>query len=300
MFHGRSGGLLLALCGFALLSVGDGVAKSMAGQWPGTAVAALRYVFGALGLTIAVAINHGRTGFVVPRPWLQFGRGAAVATATLCFFMGIQAMPLADATAIEFTNPMLTAILSAVLLKERASGAVWLATAIAFAGVLLVLRPNVATLGPVALYPLAAAFGMAFMMIFNRMAAGLAPILVMQWLIALMAAPVLIAGATAGHLSGLPAFHVPVPDWTIILRCAIVAAIGTVSHLLIYMATTRISAALTAPMVYVQMLVAVTIGWTIFGDVPDLVTIGGAALIIAGGLYLWRSQRGARDVPMTD
>src|SRR5690606_27764983 len=122
-----------------------------------------------------------RAGFVCPRPMLQFGRGFAVAVATLCFFMGIQAMPLADATAIEFTNPMLTAILSALVLRERAPGAVWVATAIAFAGVLMVLRPNVAILGPVALYPLAAAFGMAFMMIFNRMAAGLAPILVMQW-----------------------------------------------------------------------------------------------------------------------
>src|SRR5690606_33414511 len=141
---------------------------------------------------------HGRAGFICPRPWLQFGRGFAVATATLCFFMGIQAMPLADATAIEFTNPMLTAILSAILIRERAPPAVWAATAIAFAGVLLVLRPNVAALGPVALYPLAAAFGMAFMMIFNRMAAGMAPLLIMQWLIAIMAAPVLVAGATVG------------------------------------------------------------------------------------------------------
>src|SRR5688572_27176496 len=103
--------LLLALLGFASLSVGDGLAKSMTGEWPGTAVSALRYIFGAAGLTVAVAIRHGRQGFVLPRPWLQVGRGAAVALATICFFMGVMAMPLADATAILFTSPMLTLVL---------------------------------------------------------------------------------------------------------------------------------------------------------------------------------------------
>jgi drug/metabolite transporter (DMT)-like permease len=87
------------------------------------------------------------------------------------------------------------------------------------------------------------------------------------------------------------AFHVPVPDWTILLRCLIVAATGTLSHLLIYVATTRASAAVTAPMVYVQLLVATTIGWLWFGDAPDWTTLLGGALTIAAGLWLWHSQR---------
>ena len=78
----------------------------------------------------------------MPRPRLQLGRGAAVALATICFFMAVMAMPLADATAIQFTSPILTGILSALVLGERAPRAVWGATALAFAGVLVVLRPN--------------------------------------------------------------------------------------------------------------------------------------------------------------
>jgi drug/metabolite transporter (DMT)-like permease len=112
----------------------------------------------------------------------------------------------------------------------------------------------------------------------------------LQFLIAAFATPILLGVAIIGHLSGAPQFHVPVPDWTIIARCAVVAMTGTAAHWLIFLATTRASAAVTAPMLYVQMLVAIIIGWSAFGDVPDLATIGGAALIIAAGLFLWRQS----------
>ncbi len=288
---GAGAALLLALAGFSVLSVGDALVKSMAGEWPAPAVAALRYTLGALGLAAAVAIGHGRRGFVLPRPWLQFGRGAAVGLATICFFLGAMAMPLADATSIQFTSPMITAILSWLVLRERPPSATWVAILLAFAGVLLVLRPNVVELGAAAFYPLGAAFGMAWLMIFNRKAAGDAPVLVMQFLVALMAAPLLLLAATVLALSGWRAFAMAMPSLEVVLKCAGVAVTGSVGHLLIYSATVRASAAVVSPMTYVQLLVAGGIGWAWFGDRPDAATIGGAALIIAGGLWLWRSQK---------
>jgi drug/metabolite transporter (DMT)-like permease len=290
--------LLLAICGFVSLSCGYAVVKSMAGAWPGTAVSALRYGFGAAGLALVVALAEGRSGFAMPRPKLQLGRGAAVALATICFFMAVMALPLADATAIQFTSPMLTGILSALVLGERAPRAVWGATALAFAGVLIVLRPNLLALGLPALWPLGAAFGMAWLMIFNRKAAGAAPALRMQFLLALVAAPLLVSAASLLHLSGVPQFHVPPPSAAVVLKCAAVAVAATLGHLLIYSATVRASAAVVAPMTYVQLLVAAALGWLLFGSAPDLSTFAGAALIIAGGLLLWRSQR-PRDVPQT-
>jgi drug/metabolite transporter (DMT)-like permease len=262
----------------------------MAGAWPAPAVAALRYSFGAVGLAAAVAAFHGRAGFVLPRPWLQFGRGAAVGLATICFFLGAMAMPLADATAIQFTSPMITAMLSWAVLRERPPSATWVAIALAFGGVLLVLRPNLAELGLAALYPLGAAFGMAWLMIFNRKAAGDAPALVMQFLVAVMAAPLLLVAAALLGLT-VPAFAVPEPSLEVVLKCAGVAVTGSVGHFLIYSATVRASAAVVSPMTYIQLLVAAGLGWAWFGDPPDAATLGGAALIIAGGLWLWRSQK---------
>jgi drug/metabolite transporter (DMT)-like permease len=202
----------MALIGFTLMSVGDAIVKSMAGEWPAPAIAALRYTLGAIGFAIVVAARHGRTGFHFPRPWLQLGRAAAVSLATICFFLGVMAMPLADATAIQFTSPILTALLSGIVLRERVPAAAAGATLLAFAGVLVVLRPNVLELGAAAFFPLGAAFGMSWLIMFNRKSAGDAPVLVMQFALAVFAAPLLIAAATLLSMIGGPGFAVPMPS----------------------------------------------------------------------------------------
>ena len=289
--RGAGTGLLLAALGFASLSVGDAVVKSMAGEWPAPAVSALRYTMGALGLSAILALRQGRAAFTVPRPWLQLGRAAAVSVSTICFFLGVMAMPLADATSIQFTSPILTAILSGIVLRERVPKAAWLAILLAFAGVLIVLRPNVTEFGAAAFYPLGAAFGMAWLIILNRKAAGDAPALVMQWLLAVPAVPILIASAALLSASGAEGLRIGWPSLEVVVKCAIVAVTATTGHLLLYAGTVRASAAAVSPMTYTQLFVATALGWVWFGDAPDLATYAGAALIIAGGLWLWRSQR---------
>lgn len=283
-------GLLYALCGFALLSVGDSIIKTIAGAWPGTAVAALRYSVGALGLGTLLFVKHGRQGFAIPMPKVQLLRGFAVATATICFFSSIFLMPLAEATAIGFTSPMITAILSSVILHERTNATKWLATLIAFGGVLLIMRPNVEELGWAALLPLASALSMAFVMIGNRKVAGTGSPLLMQFLVASIAVPVILTAAIVGHFSGIPALHVGMPDWTIIARCCIVAVTATTAHWLIFIGTTRASAAEIAPMTYVQLLFALGLGILLFGDWPDVTSLVGSGIIIASGLLLWRKS----------
>jgi drug/metabolite transporter (DMT)-like permease len=213
-----------------------------------------------------------------------------VALATLCFFMGVMAMPLASATAVQFTSPIITALLSPLVLKEKPPKAVWAATLLAFAGVLAVLRPNLLALGPVALYPLGGAFGMSWLMMLNRKAAGDAPILVMQFLLAAFAAPLLVAGAILLHASGDPHFILPMPSGIVVAKCLAVALFATTGHSLIYTAVLRATAAAVAPMTYVQLLMAALLGWLFFGNAPDAPTFLGAALIVAGGLWLWRAQ----------
>jgi drug/metabolite transporter (DMT)-like permease len=290
--------LAIGLLGFATLTFADSIVKSMAGAWPGTAVSALRYAFGALGLAAFVAARHGRAGFVVPRPALQFGRGAGVALSAICFFMGVMAMPLASATAIQFTSPIITALLAPLVLGERSPKEIWIATLLAFAGVIVVLRPNLLAIGPVALYPVASAFGMSWLMVFNRKAAGDAPVAVMQFLLAAFALPLLAGATILLHLTGLPQFHVPPPSGAVIAKCLAVAVLATAGHSLIYIAVLRANAAAVAPMSYVQLLVAAAIGWAWFGHSPDIATFAGAALIVGGGLLLWRAQK-PRGVPQT-
>lgn len=295
----ESRGLLLALAGFALLSLGDAVVKTMSGQWAPTAIALTRYVLGAAGLSALLLAREGPAAFRPPRPAVQLLRGFAVAMATCGFFTAVFLMPLAEATAITFTSPMLTALLAALLLGEPARRETWLATIVAFIGVLIVLRPNFAAIGWPALLPLASALGMSLLVIGNRTLAGQASPLAMQAFVACAATPLLVLFTLAGGASGIARFHLSWPDWTVLARCAFVAVSASTAHWLIYLGTTRAGAATVAPMTYVQLLVAGTIGWVVFGERPDALALAGAALIIAAGVYLWRAGR-VREVEGTD
>lgn len=285
-------GLLIGLLGFAALSMGDGIVKSMAGDWPGTAVAALRYCLGAMGLGLLLLVTKGREGFHLPKPKMQMLRGFSVALATVAFFSSIFIMPLATATSIQFTSPMMTALLSALFLGERISRAALIATVVAFAGVMVVLRPGFGDLGWTAILPILAALGMAMLMIGNRAVSNSGSVLLMQFWVATFASPILVGVAIMGHLSGVEALHIEWPHWSVIARCAFVAVTATTSHMLVYMATMRASAANVAPMVYIQLLVATGIGMVFYDDWPDAISLIGAAMIVGAGIWLW-SKTGA-------
>jgi drug/metabolite transporter (DMT)-like permease len=294
--HSARSGLLFALCGFALLSCGDAIIKSIAGAWPGTAVAALRYTVGAAGLGVLLFVKEGRQAFAMPNPKMQLLRGLAVSAATICFFSSLFLMPLAEATSIGFISPMITALLGALILKERTSSATWIASVIAFGGVLLIMRPNVAELGWAAFLPLGGALSMALMMIGNRAVAGAGSPMLMQFLGASVAVPFVVGAAVIGHFSGIDALAVGIPDWTIIARCCIVAVSASFAHWLIFMGTTRASAAEIAPMTYAQLLIAMVLGIMMFGDWPDLTSLVGSAIIIGSGIYLWHQKPAGRRV----
>jgi drug/metabolite transporter (DMT)-like permease len=284
-------GFLIAAAGFALLTSGDAVIKSMAGQWPVPAIAALRFTLAIPLLAGVIFLNQGTSGFVVGRPWVQVGRGLTLATSSLLFFLSLFLMPLAEATAIVFVSPVITALLSALLLKEPMHRSAWLSTLLALAGVALVLRPNIAELGLAALLPLGAALCFSTMMILNRIAAGTGSPMALQWVMVCVAAPTVLVFAFAGHWSGTANMIINWPDNSVILRCAIVAVSASAAHWLIFQGTIRTTAANAAQAVYAQLLVALVLDAIVFRHYPDAMALGGAVLIVCAGLTMWLSQQ---------
>lgn len=292
--------LLFALGGFALLSTGDALVKSMAGQWPGPAIAALRYVIGTLGLGTILLLREGWAGFRMQRVGWQAVRGFGIALSATTFFSALQIMPIAEATAISFTSPIVTALMAAALLGEPMRRETWIASLIAFAGVLIVLRPNFVAIGPAAVLPLFAAFGMALLMIGNRAVLGHGTMLGMQVSVAIWATAFLLVFTLAGHLSGIAKLHVSLPPLSVVGKSATIALTGTSAHVLIYMATSRAGAGTIAPMTYFQLLMAGFYGWLFFREHPDSTALIGAAIIVAAGLYLWRAGRMTDEPQGTD
>lgn len=293
-------GLLYALAGFCTLSIGDAIIKGMAGEWPAPAMAATRYIAGTVLLAVLLARHEGVPALRLPSDSLQWVRGVAIGLSAVGMFLAVWLMPLAEATTIAFTQPMITAVLASVLLGERARASTWIATLIAFAGVFLVLRPNFSTVGWGVLFPLMGATGMAVTIIANRKVSGRASVLAMQYYMSVTAMLFLIVATTGAHLTGIESFRMHWPDWTVVARCAFIGLTATLAQWLIFMGTVKAGAGTVAPMTYGQLLMAGVLGAVFFGDRPDLATLAGAAIIIGAGLFLWwrgRAPGTAKQAP---
>jgi len=289
--HHERAGLLWVLAGFCTLSIGDAIVKGMVGMWPAPAMAATRYIVGTIGLAILFGRREGWAALKLPIAPLQWLRGVAISCSAVGMFLAVWIMPLAEATTIAFTQPMITAVLAIVFLRERSHVSTWIATLIAFVGVVIVLRPNFQEVGWGALLPLVGASGMAVTIIANRKVAGTAGVLAMQYYMSVTAMIFLVAVTVAGHFSGVPRFELHWPHWSVIARCAFIGVSATFAQWFIYMGTVKAGAGTVAPMTYGQLLMAVTFGWVFFGEHPGPIALLGAAIIVGAGLFLWWDTR---------
>lgn len=289
--HNERAGLLWVLAGFCTLSIGDAIVKGMAGMWPPTAMAATRYIVGTAGLALLLGWRGGWGAVRLPRGRMQWLRGTAISVSAVGMFMAVWIMPLAEATTIAFTQPMITALLAMVFLGEPARRSTWIAIVAAFVGVVIVLRPNFQDVGWGVLFPLAAATGMAVVIIANRAVAGTAGVLVMQFYMSVTAMIVLSGATVLGHFSGMPGLEMHWPHWSVVARCAFIGVSATFAQWFLYMGTVKAGAGTVAPMTYGQLLMAVTLGRLFFDDLPDPLAVLGAAIIIGAGLYLWWESR---------
>ena len=173
----------------------------------------------------------------LPRDPLQWLRGVAISLSAVGMFLAVWLMPLAEATTIAFTQPMITAVLAMLVLGERARLSTWAATLVAFAGVFLVLRPNFETAGWGALFPLLGATGMAVTIIANRKVHGRASILAMQYYMSVTAMLFLLVATSAAHFTGLENFRLTLPHWSVVARCVLIGFTATLAQWLIFMGT---------------------------------------------------------------
>ena len=284
-------GLMWVLAGFCTLSIGDAIIKGMPGAWPAPAMVLTRYVVGTALLGVLIVWKQGAASLALPRDGLQWVRGIAISLSAIGMFMAVWIMPLAEATTIAFTQPMITAILAMIFLKEPARPSAWIATLIAFVGVVIVLRPSFEQFGFGALLPLLSAAGMAVTIIANRKVHGRASVLAMQYYMSVTALIFLTFAVIVGHYSGVERFEMHWPHWSVVARCAFIGVSASFAQWFIYMGTAKAGAGNVAPMTYGQLLMAVMFGAIFFDDYPDAVSLVGAAIIIGSGLYLWQANR---------
>ncbi len=214
---------------------------------------------------------------------------------TFSFVSGIAVMPVADALAIAFVEPFILLILGSLIFGDQVGPRRIAACAVGFGGALLVIQPSIQVFGLVALWPLGTAFFFAFYMLVTRaISAWMHPVAMQfhtSWTGLLMCLPVMIlaSGSGIGPLD---------PVWPEGLNWLWLAGVGfwaAVSHMSMTYALKYAPSATLAPLHYSEIVVAVALGYLIFGDFPNAMTWAGIAIIVSSGLYIiYRERMSAR------
>src|SRR5260370_42640945 len=204
------------------------------------------------------------------------------------FFWAVSYLPLADAVTFYLAGPIYVTALSVVLLGEKVGWRRWSAVMVGFAGVVLALRPSAASFTLPALIALGGSIFFAVLMVTTRMLRHTADM-------------VLISGQVSATLLFGAAFA-PFGWVTPSLRdCLLLSLCGVISIAALACVNRSLKlapASVVVPYQYTMIIWAVGLGYVVFGDVPDLFTLAGAAIIIAAGLYIfWREQVQGRPEP---
>jgi len=287
----RNRGLSLMLAAMVFAPVMDVLAKILSVDITGAQVVLMRFGFQALFLFPVVLLTIGWGGLKPQRMGLAIIRGILVAGAVSCFFTALKWMPVADAIAIFFVEPLILTVLSAVFLNETIGWRRLLAVALGLVGALIIIRPSFELFGMASLLPLLTAILFAvYLTVTSKMTRDHHP-LTLQFSAGMSAFVFMALVLAAGTYSGfdLLTYNSPTAMQWWILVC--IGAIGTISHLMIVFAFKWAPASLLAPFHYLEIVVATILGYLVFGQFPDALKWFGIAIIVLSGLYvIWRER----------
>jgi len=209
--------------------------------------------------------------------WFYVLRAAVSLVSMLTWFYGITLVPLATATTLNFTGPLFATAGAALVLGETVRLRRWVAVVMGFFGVLVIIRPGVASLDPnmliILLSAATAGLGVVTVKFLSRSESATAIVTYMV----LYSAP----------LALIPALFVwRWPSAAALGELVLLGMLGTTAHFAMVRAYSAADASACAPFEFLRMPMAVLIAWLVFAEVTDLWTWLGAALIAGSSIYV--------------
>ncbi len=265
------------------IGVVDGIAKYLA-----PAINGVQVVWGYVGasLIFLLAVTFARGVSLVSlartrRPWLQVARAASLVCSLSALVISLRYLPLAVATIVSFTAPLIIVALSGPILGERVSVKRWVAVLVGMVGASLVVRPGSDVFHWASLLTLLGAFFFALFNIATRVLGG-------------FDRPLTTVLYTFVVSTALVSFAMPfvwvAPTASQWLLFAVTGLLGFVAHFSLARSLVLADVSAVAPLHYVRLVWAIGIGLAIFGHVPDGWTLAGGAVIVASGLYVVGSR----------
>ncbi len=244
----------------------------------------LRSLFAFLAMLPIIAPVLRREGPVwlaTRRPGLFLARALAATVGVLAWITAVSLMPMAEATALNFTAPLFATAGSALILHEVVRARRWTAIAVGFVGVLIIVRPGMAALQPGALAAILAALGMASAALMIKTLTRSEPM------------PRIVLYTSLGLTLGtaVPAAVVwqpmTVEMWAVGIGLGLT---GAVSQMGLTKAFEMADASVVLPFDYARLPFAALVGWVFFGQTSDLLTWAGALVIAGAAFYVARRE----------
>lgn len=278
-----SGALFMTLA-MASFAINDSCMKAVTADLPLAQVIFLRGIIAMTALSL-IGLRQGRLK-------LRFGRDDArrlrlrsfsEIAATLTFLMALRHMPLANLSAIMQALPLAVTLSAALVMKEPVGWRRMVAIGVGFCGVLMIVRPGTDGFDRWSLIALASVCFVVFRDLSTRRLSPEVP----SVSVALFAAVSVTASATV---------LLPFGGWAPVgaIQAVQIAAAGVfliAGYLLIVMAMRVGEISLVAPFRYTALLFSIALGWAVFSEFPDALTILGATVIVATGIYTFYRER---------
>jgi drug/metabolite transporter (DMT)-like permease len=226
---------------------------------------------------LAAAFRTGHLG-------LQLLRGLFALGSQFTYFLALLYLPLAEMTALGFSQVIFMTLTAVIVLKETVGLRRWLATGVAFIGVLIMLRPTDAALDPYALLAILSAILLCGVTVFIRLMAATestASLLLYQSavLCAAYLGPAVIWWEWPSAI-----------EWTLLL---VIGIAGTIGQYLFTVAFKIAETSALAPLEFTRLLIAIIVGYLIFAEVPDVTTMFGALIVVGSTIYTVRRNAAA-------
>ena len=235
----------------------------------------------ALVILLAILPRFGLRALRTQRFGLHVTRNALHFAGQYAWVYAIGLLPLATVFAIEFTMPVWTALLAAMILGERLNGGRVAMLVLGFAGILIILKPGFERVPPAALVMLGGAFAYAATMIATKRIAGHDTAFALLFYMSVVQLPL-------GMALALPEWKTPAPvDWPWVIA---VGATGLTAHLSLARALRIADAALVVPLDFMRLPLIAAVGVLFYGEPLDGSIFVGAAVIFAGTYYSIRRE----------
>lgn len=278
-FTPRTRSILWNLLSGVLFSVMSTLVKYTGQQLPSIEVVFGRSLFGLLFILPFIFYYGPKQVFVTDRWKLQLVRCLIGTLAMTCTFYSLVKLPMVDVTAINFSKPIFILVIAALFLREKVRPLQFILTVIGFLGIIVILRPHPETFDANYLIAVMAAILVAFAItIVKELTDSETPFSVLAWFSVLSTA---ISLPLALYFWQAPTMQ----QW---IELALTGLVGIIAQLCVIRSYALAPASYLAPLGYINIFYTAFFGFIIFGHVPDVASIIGAAIIMGSTFYLMR------------